>query len=69
MKQIEALAHVAHSGGSLYVLSGWRGHKYLVCQKDSITIGMPILERLLEREDLQIVADHVVLTEQGTQRL
>lgn len=76
MRQVEALDHVAHSGGSLYVHSGLRGHKYLVCREDSATIGMPMLDRLLERGDLDHVNDaltrwdsYAVITDQGRARL
>lgn len=76
MKQVEALGHVAHSGGSLYLHSGWRGHKFLVCREDQTTIGMPMLERLLQRVDLELVANaftnwdsYATLTDQGKARL
>lgn len=76
MRQVEALEHVAHSGGSLYLHSGWRGHKYLVCREDQTTIRMPMLDRLLERGDLDQVNDaltrwdsYAVITDQGRGRL
>lgn len=75
MKQIEALGHVAHNGGRLYQHSGWRGHKYLYCGQHATTIGMPMLERLLVRGDLELVENALtpgytaVLTEQGKARL
>lgn len=76
MRQAEALRHVAHSGGTLYMHNGRRGHVYLVCREDSTTIGSPMLNRLLERGDLDHVNDaltrwdsYAVITNQGRTRL
>lgn len=75
MRQIEALEHVAHNKGEMYIHSGWGGRKYLYCGEHSTTIPMSMLDRLLVRDDLEMVenammaGNSVVLTEQGKARL